>query len=99
MLVDVENVAEVQHEMPAPWGALGPEVERSFVVPSSRGEGIQRTRSVAGLTQGEPGRSLEGRRLESGRPGELQGAQIVVGEHLRVVLRPAQRLDPLGCQT
>ena len=99
MLVDVENVAEVQHEVPAAGDVAGPEVERGLVIAQSRAEGIQGTRSVAGLTQGEPGRGLERHGLLSRRPSELQGAEVVVGEHLGMVLGSAERIDPFRGQT
>ena len=75
---------------------LGRQIERRAVEPSRDGVGAELEGAVARLAQCSHGPSgeLVGR-LPRGA-GELERAEIVVGEHLGVVLPAAESLDPLG---
>src|SRR5205814_1253740 len=74
-----------------------PEVERGFVEPPRRGERPERVRAITRVARGEPGRlDQRGRLLRAGRASQLQRLEVVVGEHLRVVIWPAERVDPGG---
>src|SRR2546423_4016342 len=75
---------------------LGPELERGPVEPGRRPVGVKAEGAIPGLAQcrtrtvGDSG-DVEPRRLR-----QIERADVVVGERLRVVLGPAERLDPLG---
>jgi hypothetical protein len=68
----------------------GPEESGSCVV------GVQGERAVPGIAQGGSGRVGERRGGISGRSGQLEGLEVVVREHLGVVLAPPELLDPGG---
>ena len=93
----VEHGFRVPQQKLRPSGVLlGRQLERRAVEPSCDGVGAQLERAVAGMTQrnhGPPGELV--RRLPRGA-GQLERAEIVVGEHLGVVLPAAESLDPLG---
>ena len=69
----------------------GPEIERSSVETSRRSERVQRKCAVAR----RPKRQARALRKRGSR-AELQCRYVVVGHHLGVILRPAERLDPLA---
>ena len=75
---------------------LRPERERRPVVPGGRGEGVQREGAIPGALQRGPRPGRQSRRVLARGAGQFQRAQVMVGEHLGVILGPAQRLDPAG---
>src|SRR6186713_970518 len=75
---------------------LGPRVDRGGVEPPRRLPRAQGVCAVAGFMQRQPRWSLERGRVRSRGPGELQSAGVVVREHLGMIVRPAELLDPLA---
>ena len=63
---------------------------------SPRSERVESGRAVAGFAEGEPSAVREIGGVPPGGAGELERRVPVVGEHLGVVVRPSERLDPLG---
>ena len=78
--------------------ALGPlavgELECLVVQLAGVGERVQRERTVSGVTQGVAGVLRDaGGRLSRGAE-QLERTQVVVGDHLGLILGPAERSDP-----
>ena len=59
-------------------------------------ECVQRLRAVTGFTQRRARRRCERSDVLSRGPRQLDGAEVVVRDHLGVILWTAERLDPLG---
>jgi hypothetical protein len=81
------------------WIIRRPELECTFVEARRSGEGVERQRTVAGIAQGDPGARSERRGFLARGLGELERREVVVREHLGVILRAAERFDPLGGET
>src|SRR6266545_332188 len=91
-------VAKEQHRPPRI--VARPKLERSLIKPGRRGNGVQPRRAVARLPEGNARPLLELRPHLSGGASELERAQIVVGEHLGLILASVEgeRLEPFGGQ-
>ena len=85
-----------REEQPGPLGVvLRPQLERPVVFVHGGAEGVEGGGAIAGVSQGEAGRPPQVRVLGCRRQ-RLQSAHVVVRAQLRVIVRPAQRLDPRG---
>lgn len=81
-----------------PFGVIDwPELECLAVVPLGRKKGVERERTVAGFAQRNARMLHElGPSVGSCRSRELERGRPVMGEHLGMVVRSAEALDPLG---
>src|SRR5437763_2338391 len=70
-------------------------LERRLVVADRRVVRMERERAIAGVAQRVPCRIREWSDVLSGGARELESAEVVVGEHLRVIFGATERLDPL----
>jgi hypothetical protein len=77
---------------------LGPQLERFGKVMHSRGEGVQRIRALACIAQRHTRRSRQITEVAPCGACIVDRREIVVREHLGVILGTAERLDPLGGQ-
>ena len=73
------------------------ELQRLLVVRARRRVRAECYRAIPGLGQRPARRPLERSRVASARARVFERLEIVIGEHLGDVLRPAERLDPLCC--
>ena len=74
--------------------ALRPEPERGSVEAFRRLDRVERRGAVSGIAQGRARRLRQVPGVEPGRLRELERLQVVVGQELRLLLRPAERVDP-----
>ena len=77
-------------------GVVRPERERVLVLRSGDDVAVERERAIASRSQ-RSSRALDQLVVATtGRPDELECGAPVVGEHLGVILGPAQAVDPFG---
>jgi hypothetical protein len=73
---------------------LGAQLDRRLEEPSGSRQRVQRQGSIAGLRQPVTGLPAKFTRVLARRGRELEGADVVVGEHLRQVLDAVRREVP-----
>ena len=98
-LLDQEQHTSVRQQKQRSVRIVGrPKLHGALVEALGRGVRAQCECSVTCLAQNQPCPLGEGGRVESGGACKLESARIVVREHLRVVIRATEPLDPLGSE-
>ena len=96
-VTEVAHATEAEQQL-EPFGLfLWAERQRLSVVPLSRLQSVEGRGAVPRLSKRDSGSRRDRVDVAPGGAGELDGTQIVVRDHLGVVLGSAQGLDPLGC--
>ena len=84
-------------EQPPALGVIfRPELQGRVVETLGRFDGVERCGSIARIAERVAGSLVESGGVEPRRPSELERLEVVVGQHLGLILRAAERLDPGG---
>ena len=87
-------------EQPPALGVIfRPELQGRVVETLGRFDGVESCGSIARIAERVAGSLVESGGVEPRRPSELERLEVVVGQHLGLILRAAERLDPGGGAT